>query len=61
VQVVKTPPSSHLILAAAGIKDGSAKPSDPPVGAVSLKHIYEIAKVYRPCLSCLATLLQDFE
>ena len=41
------PPASHFLLAAAGIADGSARagPAEAPVGAVSLKHILEIAKV----------------
>ena len=39
------PPTSHFVLAAAGVVDGSAKAGDPPVGAISLKHVYEIAKV----------------
>jgi Ribosomal protein L11, RNA binding domain len=40
------PPASHFLLAATGIADGSARagPAEAPVGALSLKHIYEIAK-----------------
>ena len=46
MQKLTLPPTSHFLLAAAGIADGSARagPAEPPVGAVSLKHIYEIAK-----------------
>ena len=55
LQVLKQPPSAHFLLAAAGIADGSARAgaAETPVGAVSLKHIYEIAKV-RALLSSTA-------
>jgi hypothetical protein len=52
VQVVKSPPSSHFIRAAAGIQAGSAQSTGPPVGSISLKHLYEIAKVRMFLLSC---------
>lgn len=45
MQELKMPPASHFLLAAAGIKDGANQPGDEWVGSVSLKHIYEIAKV----------------
>jgi Ribosomal protein L11, RNA binding domain len=45
LQGLKKPPTSHFLLAAAGIADGAARPGDQVVGALSLKHIYEIAKV----------------
>ena len=54
VQRLKMPPASYFLLAAAGVPDGSARAgiAEAPVGAVSLKHIYEIAKVCeRPCRS----------
>lgn len=42
---IKLPPVSHFLLAAAGIPDGARKPGDEFAGSVSLKHVYEIAKV----------------
>lgn len=39
------PPTSHFVLAAAGVVDGAAKAGGPPVSSISLKHVYEIAKV----------------
>ncbi|KAK9461794.1 mitochondrial 54S ribosomal protein uL11m [Lipomyces oligophaga] len=44
---IKSPPTSYLLLRAAGAKQGAGKhgPNDPPVGKVSLKHVYEIAKI----------------
>lgn len=42
---VKAPPVSHFLLAAAGVKDGATKPGDEIVGTVSLKHVYEIARI----------------
>lgn len=43
--VTKTPPTSWLLLQAAGVEKGSSRPGDVIVGEVSLKHIYEIAKI----------------
>jgi large subunit ribosomal protein L11 len=40
-----SPPTSFLLLKAAGVKSGSAKPGHMRSGTVSVKHIYEIAKV----------------
>lgn len=45
MQDLKMPPSSHFLLAAAGLKDGANQPGEQVVGTISLKHIYEIAKV----------------
>ncbi len=43
---IRSPPTSYLLKRAAGIEKGAATPgSGDPVGAVSLKHIYEIAKI----------------
>ncbi len=36
---------SYFLKAAAGVRKGSAKPKHEIVGSVSVKHIYEIAKV----------------
>jgi large subunit ribosomal protein L11 len=43
--VTKTPPTSYFLKKAAGIEKGTAKPGHEMVGTVSLKHIYEIAKI----------------
>lgn len=45
LQDLKMPPTSHFLLAAAGIADGAARPGEQVAGTVSLKHVYEIAKV----------------
>ncbi|CAN3354293.1 large ribosomal subunit protein uL11m [Diutina catenulata] len=42
---MKSPPTSWLLMQAAGIDKGSDKPGQTQVGSVSLKHIYEIAKI----------------
>ena len=43
--IIKSPPTSWLLLKAAGLEKGSAKAKNEIVGTVSLKHIYEIAKI----------------
>ncbi|KAJ3011530.1 hypothetical protein HKX48_006790 [Thoreauomyces humboldtii] len=43
--VTKTPPTTWLLLQAAGVAKGSARPGDVIVGTVSVKHIYEIARI----------------
>ncbi len=48
---LRTPTTSHLLLNAAGVKErkgkvrGAMNPGKESVGEVSLKHIYEIAKL----------------
>jgi large subunit ribosomal protein L11 len=48
---LRTPATSHLLFAAAGVKErkgkirGAINPGKESVGEVSLKHIYEIAKI----------------
>lgn len=42
---MKSPPTSWLIMRAAGISKGSDKPGHNIVGTISLKHIYEISKI----------------
>ncbi|CAH6723491.1 54S ribosomal protein L19, mitochondrial [[Candida] jaroonii] len=42
---MKSPPTSWLLLKAADAKQGSGKPSSDKVGEISLKHVYEIAKI----------------
>ena len=49
LQRLKLPSASYFLLQAAGIDDGANKPGELFVGKVSLKHIYEIAKVCTPC------------
>jgi len=43
--VTKTPPVSYFLKKASGIEKGVAKPGHETNGTISLKHIYEIAKV----------------
>ncbi|KAI8799471.1 mitochondrial ribosomal protein L11 [Cladochytrium replicatum] len=42
---ISSPPTSYLILRAAGIEKGAAKPGSETVGMLSLKHVYELAKI----------------
>jgi large subunit ribosomal protein L11 len=41
----KTPSTSYFLLKAAGLEKGAARPGNEVVGQVSLKHVYEIAKI----------------
>ena len=43
--VTKTPPVSYFLKRASGIEKGSAKPGHDILGTISLKHVYEIAKI----------------
>ncbi|CAO3690820.1 unnamed protein product [Rhizopus microsporus] len=43
--VVKTPPTTYLLKKAAGVTKGAHTPGTETVGKVTLKHIYEIAKI----------------
>ncbi|VDB83307.1 unnamed protein product [Peniophora sp. CBMAI 1063] len=43
--VTKTPPVAYFLKKAAGIEKGTGKPGHETVGTVSLKHVYEIAKI----------------
>jgi large subunit ribosomal protein L11 len=45
LQVTKTPPATYFIKKAAGLAAGSQKPGHSTAGAVSLKHLHEIAVV----------------
>lgn len=49
--VAKMPSSSHFILKAAGLEKGASAPGNEVVGALSVKHIYEIAKVIKAIVS----------
>jgi large subunit ribosomal protein L11 len=43
---VKSPPTSYLLLRAAGVEKGATNPGKETVGKpISLKHVYEIAKL----------------
>jgi large subunit ribosomal protein L11 len=43
--VTKTPTVSYFLKKAAGIEKGTGRPGHETVGTVSLKHVYEIAKI----------------
>ncbi|KAF8528895.1 mitochondrial ribosomal protein L11 [Hysterangium stoloniferum] len=43
--ITKTPPVSYFLKKASGIEKGAAQPGREVTGTISLKHIYEIAKV----------------
>ncbi|KAL3901403.1 MAG: hypothetical protein SGCHY_000625 [Lobulomycetales sp.] len=42
---VHSPPASWLLKKAAGIEKGSSRPGEETAGTVSVKHIYEIARI----------------
>jgi large subunit ribosomal protein L11 len=42
---LRSPPVSYLLKRAAGVEKGATNPGSEVVGAVSLKHVYEIAKI----------------
>lgn len=42
---MKSPPTSWLLMKAANVKKGSDQPTKNIVGKISLKHVYEIAKI----------------
>jgi large subunit ribosomal protein L11 len=43
--ITKTPPASYFIKKAAGIEKGTGRPGHDIIGTISLKHVYEIAKI----------------
>ncbi|KAH9853777.1 mitochondrial ribosomal protein L11 [Lenzites betulinus] len=43
--ITKTPPTAYFLKKAAGVEKGTGRPGHDIVGTVSLKHIYEIAKI----------------
>ncbi|TBU48504.1 mitochondrial ribosomal protein L11 [Dichomitus squalens] len=43
--ITKTPPTAYFLKKAAGIEKGTGRPGHDIVGTVSLKHVYEIAKI----------------
>ena len=49
--VIKSPPTSWLLLRCAGVEKGATNPGRETVGKpVSLKHVYEIAKIKQQVL-----------
>jgi large subunit ribosomal protein L11 len=43
--ITKTPPTSYFLKKAAGIEKGTGRPGHEFVGTISVKHVYEIAKI----------------
>ncbi|CAG8627227.1 9655_t:CDS:1 [Ambispora leptoticha] len=43
--VIKNPPTTWFLKRAAGVEKGASKPGSEIVGKVTLKHVYEIAKI----------------
>jgi len=43
--ITKTPPATYFLKQAAGIEKGAGRPGHEITGTVSLKHVYEIAKI----------------
>lgn len=43
--ITKAPLTTHLLKKAAGIEKGTGKPGHEVTGTISLKHVYEIAKI----------------
>jgi large subunit ribosomal protein L11 len=43
--ITKTPPTTYFLKKCAGIEKGTGKPGHETAGTVSLKHIYEIARI----------------
>lgn len=42
---IKTPSTAYLLMKAAGIEKGASEPGKKLVGKISLKHVYEVAKI----------------
>jgi len=49
--VMKTPPAAFLIMKAAGINSGSARPHANKVGSITLEQVEEIARTKQPDLT----------
>ncbi|KAH7920266.1 ribosomal protein L11 [Leucogyrophana mollusca] len=43
--ITKTPPTTYLLKKCAGIEKGTGRPGHEITGTISLKHVYEIAKI----------------
>ena len=46
---IKPPPTTYFIKKASGLPKGSVKPGHDSAGRVSIKYIYEIAKIKQEC------------
>jgi large subunit ribosomal protein L11 len=43
--ITKTPPTTYFLKQAAGIEKGTGRPGHEVTGTITLKHVYEIAKI----------------
>ncbi|KIJ70274.1 hypothetical protein HYDPIDRAFT_104958, partial [Hydnomerulius pinastri MD-312] len=43
--ITKTPPTTYLLKKVSGLEKGPARPGHEITGTISLKHVYEIAKI----------------
>jgi large subunit ribosomal protein L11 len=43
--ITKTPPTAYFLKKAAGIEKGTGLPGHETVGTISVKHVYEIARI----------------
>lgn len=43
--ITKSPPASYFLKKAAGIEKGTGRPGHDIIATISLKHVYEIAKI----------------
>jgi large subunit ribosomal protein L11 len=43
--ITKTPPTTYFLRKVAGIEKGTGRPGHEVTGTISLKHIYEIARI----------------
>lgn len=43
--ITKTPPATYFLKQAAGIEKGTGRPGHEVTGTITLKHVYEIAKI----------------
>ncbi|MNX71148.1 50S ribosomal protein L11 [compost metagenome] len=50
--VLKTPPTSQLVMKAAGAEKGSGTPNKEKVGSITMDQIREIAQIKMPDLNC---------
>jgi len=57
--ITKTPPTAYFIKKAAGIEKGSGKKGHGTIGTISVKHVYEIAKIKHTDLHMSNMSLED--
>ncbi|KAG2077603.1 ribosomal protein L11 [Suillus decipiens] len=43
--ITKTPPTTYLLKKTAGLEKGAGRPGHEVTGTISLKHVYEVAKI----------------